>query len=203
MEDKHKQIVKNKLFLLIITITLVIYVFQEKMSHKENDLSFSLHSIKTGDIIFRKESNFLSDMFSNIDKSEYSHIAIVLKVDENLKIYHIESNQEKDDLKVDTFEKFTKFSSKIAVYRYYKEVDTEKIAQILEEYEKNKIEFDMDFNLKNDKLYCTELINDLYLKLFNENIYSYLYDFYGKKGITINGILKNKNLKEILQIEIN
>ncbi len=198
---------KNKLFLLIITITLVICVvinlFQEKMSHKENDLSFILHSIKTGDIIFRKESNFLSDMFSNIDKSEYSHIAIVLKVDENLKIYHIESNQEKDDLKIDTFEKFTKFSSKIAVYRYYKEIDVEKIVQILEDYEKNKIEFDLDFDLKNDKLYCTELINDLYLKLFDENIYSYLYQFYGKKGITINSILKNKNLKEILQIEIN
>ena len=100
-------------------------------------------------------------------------------------------------------EKFTKFASKIAVYRYNKEIDSEKIIQILEEYEKNKIEFDIDFELENDKLYCTELINDIYLKLFNENIYSYLYQFYGKQGITINGILKNKNLQEILEISID
>ncbi|MFY9104088.1 hypothetical protein NG749_01330 [Aliarcobacter cryaerophilus] len=178
-------------------------LFEEKISKKENQQSFDLNIIKSGDIIFRKERNFLSDMFSNIDKSKYSHIAIALKVGENLKIYHIESNSEKDDLKIDTFEKFTKFASKIAVYRYNKEIDSEKIIQILEEYEKNKIEFDIDFELENDKLYCTELINDIYLKLFNENIYSYLYQFYGKQGITINGILKNKNLQEILEISID
>ena len=207
MEDKHKQIVKNKLFLFIIVASLFMYLasnlFEKKISKKENQQSFDLNIIKSGDIIFRKERNFLSDMFSNIDKSKYSHIAIALKVGENLKIYHIESNSEKDDLKIDTFEKFTKFASKIAVYRYNKEIDSEKIIQILEEYEKNKIEFDIDFELENDKLYCTELINDIYLKLFNENIYSYLYQFYGKEGITINGILKNKNLQEILEISID
>ena len=207
MEDKHKQIVKKKLFLSLIVASLFMYLasnlFEEKISKKENQQSFDLNIIKSGDIIFRKERNFLSNMFSNIDKSKYSHIAIALKVGENLKIYHIESNSEKDDLKIDTFEKFTKFASKIAVYRYSKEIDSEKIIQILEEYEKNKIEFDIDFELENDKLYCTELINDIYLKLFNENIYSYLYQFYGKEGITINGILKNKNLQEILEISID
>ncbi|PRN00290.1 hypothetical protein CJ668_07180 [Arcobacter cryaerophilus gv. pseudocryaerophilus] len=199
--------VKNKLFLSLIVASLLIYLasnlFEKKISKKENLQSFDLNIIKSGDIIFRKERNFLSDMFSNIDKSKYSHIAIALKVGENLKIYHIESNSEKDDLKIDTFEKFIKFASKIAVYRYNKEIDSEKIIQILEEYEKNKIEFDIDFELENDKLYCTELINDIYLKLFNENIYSYLYQFYGKQGITINGILKNKNLQEILEIRID
>lgn len=198
---------KNKLFLSLIVASLFIYLasnlFEKKISKKENQQSFDLNIIKSGDIIFRKERNFLSNMFSNIDKSKYSHIAIALKVGENLKIYDIELNSEKDDLKIDTFEKFTKFASKIVVYRYNKEIDSEKIIQILEEYEKNKIEFDIDFELENDKLYCTELINDIYLKLFNENIYSYLYQFYGKQGITINGILKNKNLQEILEISID
>ena len=198
---------KNKLFLSLIVASLFIYLasnlFEKKISKKENQQSFDLNIIKSGDIIFRKERNFLSNMFSNIDKSKYSHIAIALKVGENLKIYHIESNSEKDDLKIDTFEKFTKFASIIAVYRYNKEIDSEKIIQFLEEYEKNKIEFDIDFELENDKLYCTELINEIYLKLFNENIYSYLYQFYGKQGITINGILKNKNLQEILEISID
>ena len=105
---------KNKLFLSLIVASLFIYLasnlFEKKISKKENQQSFDLNIIKSGDIIFRKERNFLSNMFSNIDKSKYSHIAIALKVGENLKIYHIESNSEKDDLKIDTFEKFTKFA---------------------------------------------------------------------------------------------
>ena len=105
---------KNKLFLSLIVASLFIYLasnlFEKKISKKENQQSFDLNIIKSGDIIFRKERNFLSDMFSNIDKSKYSHIAIALKVGENLKIYHIESNSEKDDLKIDTFEKFRELS---------------------------------------------------------------------------------------------
>lgn len=71
---------KNKLFLSLIVASLLIYLasnlFEKKISKKENQQSFDLNIIKSGDIIFRKERNFLSNMFSNIDKSKYSHIVI-------------------------------------------------------------------------------------------------------------------------------
>ena len=61
---------KNKLFLSLIVASLLIYLasnlFEKKISKKENQQSFDLNIIKSGDIIFRKERNFLSNMFSNI-----------------------------------------------------------------------------------------------------------------------------------------
>ncbi len=115
----------------------------------------------------------------------------------------METNEETHDLKIDNFENFTKHASKLGIYRFNKDIDNKKLIDILNEYENNKIEFDMDFDLNNDKLYCTELINEIYFKIFNENIYLYLYEIYGKSGITINSILKNKNFKEIIKFKKN
>lgn len=210
----------KKLFVYIILVTsffLASNFFFEKKTITQNTLidcnhnfiqcntnkPFDLNIIKSGDIIFRKENSFISNLFSNIEKSEYSHVAIAINIDGNLKFYHMETNEEKHDLKIDNFENFTKHTSKLGIYRFNKDIDNKKLIDILNEYENNKIEFDMDFDLNNDKLYCTELINEIYFKLFNENIYLYLYEIYGKSGITINSILKNKNFKEIIKFKKN
>ena len=49
--------------------------------------------------------------------------------------------------------------------------------EILDEYEKSKKKFDYSFLLDNDTIYCTEFINEVYFKLFNENRDTYLFDF--------------------------
>lgn len=194
--------------ILLVSIGILIFFtsfsinsfnYSKKVVDRKIDY-FNFSLIKTGDIVFRKENNFLSDIFSNIDSKYYSHIGIVIKKGNQIQIYHMESDGKSKDLKIDQLEDFVKFSTKIGFYRYNKDIDQSEILQILNTLENSNIKFDFDFDLNNDKLYCTEFINELYFKLFKENLYTYLYDFYGKKGITINSILKNNKLIKIKEI---
>lgn len=93
----------------------------------------------------------------------------------------MESDGKSKDLKIDQLEDFVRFSTKIGFYRYNKEIKQNEILKILNILENNNLKFDFDFDLNNDKLYCTEFINEVYFKLFKENLYTYLYNFYGKK----------------------
>lgn len=157
--------------------------------------------IKSGDLVFRKENSIISQMFSKIDESAYSHLAIALNIEDDVKLYHLEATENEDDLKIQSVADFVKDAEKIAVYRFKDEIDELKLKEILDEFTKNKPKFDFDFSLENENLYCTEFINEVFLKLNEKVIYSYLYDFYGKKGISINSILQNPNLEKRYEIE--
>jgi len=104
-------------------------------------------------------------------------------------------------MKVSTIRDFVNFAKKIAVYRYKKTVNEDKLSEILVNFLKNIPKFDYDFSLENDTLYCTEFVNSIYFKLFGENLYTYLYDFNGKSGISINSIIKNPNLEKRYELE--
>lgn len=189
------------IFLLFFAYYEVIKFLNKKEDSLSEDSIKNQLELKSGDIIFRKESNILSDMFSNIDKSAYSHIGIVLKKDEKILIYHMEADDKNDDLKIQTIQEFTKIAKKIAIYRSKDSFDEQKLIELLDNYEKNQIKFDYTFTLDNDTLYCTEFINDIYFKLINKNIYTYLFDFYGLSGITIKSILENRDLEKRFEID--
>lgn len=157
--------------------------------------------IKSGDLVFRKENSIISQMFSKIDESAYSHLAIALNTEDEVKLYHLEATENEDDLKIQSVADFVKDAEKIAVYRFKDEIDELKLKEILDEFTKNKPKFDFDFSLENENLYCTEFINEVFLKLNDKAIYSYLYDFYGKKGISINSILQNPDFEKRYEIE--
>ena len=112
----------------------------------------------------------------------------------------MEADEKSDDLKMQSVLEFIKNAKKIAVYRTKNSFEEEDLKKILDEYEKSKIKFDYSFLLDNDTLYCTEFINEIYFKLFNENLYTYLFDFHGLNGITITSILKNTNLEKRYEI---
>lgn len=196
-----------KIRLIALIVLLLFASFEVKKFFDKNRDSLSSENIKnlvelkSGDIIFRKESNILSDMFSKIDESSYSHIGIVLQKDDKTLIYHMEADEKSDDLKIQNVQEFTKNAKRIAVYRAKNSFVEEDLKKILDEYEKNKIKFDYSFMLDNDTLYCTEFVNEIYFKLFNENLYTYLFDFYGLEGISINSILKNTNLEKRYALE--
>ncbi len=196
---------KIRFIALIFLLFFAYYEVMKFLDKNKNDSSSenirTLVELKSGDIIFRKEANILSDMFSNIDNSPYSHIGIVLKVDEKTLIYHMEADEQSDDLKIQSVLDFTKNAKKIAVYRVKNSFEEENLKKILEDYEKSKIKFDYYFMLDNDTLYCTEFINEIYFKLFNENLYTYLFDFQGFQGISINSILKNTNLEKRYELQ--
>ena len=188
------------IFLLFFSYFEVMKFLEKNEENLSSENIKNLVELKNGDIIFRKEKNIVSDMFSNIDKSPYSHIGIVFEKDGQKRIYHMEADEKSDDLKIQSVLEFTKNAKKVAVYRAKNSFEDENLKKILDEYEKNRIKFDYAFLLDNDTLYCTEFINEIYFKLFNENLYTYLFDFHGLNGITITSILKNTNLEKRYEI---
>lgn len=159
--------------------------------------------LQSGDIIFRKEESFLSDLFSNIDSFEYSHIGI-LKIENNsIYVYHMERTTDKEkDLKKETISKFLSNSKKYSVIRFKKEISQNNLSVILEKYEKNlNLKFDMNFALNNgdNNLYCSEFVNEIYKKLIHKDIFLYLYKVVTNKGISLKSIYTNEIMfKKIL-----
>jgi len=196
-----------KIRLIAIAFLLFFASIEAKkfMEKKEKELSVeSLRKqleLKNGDIIVRKEDNALSDFFSSLDGFGYSHIGVVANSKDGFVVFHLEVDEENDEMKVSTIKDFVNFAKKIAVYRYKKEINEDKLAEILVKFLENRPKFDYDFSLENDTFYCTEFVNNIYFKLFSENLYTYLYDFSGKSGISINSIIKNPNLEKRYELE--
>lgn len=158
-----------------------------------------LSNATSGDIIFRKENSYLSDMFAKVDNSNYSHVGILLKENGKFFVYHMESNTQSEDLKIDPIEKFLLLAQKTSIYRYSESVDRKRLYALLNDYKHQNIKFDYQFDLLNNTLYCTEFINEVFFKLFSKNIYTYLYNFNSKKIISVKSILQNPNLIKIIE----
>ncbi|WP_320034106.1 YiiX/YebB-like N1pC/P60 family cysteine hydrolase [Halarcobacter sp.] len=182
----------KKIFILFIFIPY--YIFSE---------TINLDRFKSGDIIFRKENSFLSDIFSKIDSFDYSHVGLVIKNNSNIFIYHMENEEDKSqDLKIEPISIFLENYQKYSTIRLKAPIDKEKLNFILNSYKNDKnLKFDLSFKLNNgdSNLYCSEFVNEIYKKLIGKNIYSYLYNILGEEGITIKSIYLNKNLFDIVE----
>jgi len=189
-----KLILKSSIF-IIISISL-FFIFYKK--EKEIKIVNDFVDLRSGDLIFRKEANFISDIFSTIDNSVYSHIGILLIENGKTFVYHIESDEQKNDMKKDEINYFLSTAEKYAIFRYKKDINNILLNDILKDMRNQNIKFDFSFNLKTtDKLYCTEFVNDIFYKLVNQNIYTYLYDYNSNPIITIKSIMQNKELTKI------
>jgi len=154
------------------------------------------YEYKTGDIILRKQSNIISDLFAKIDPCGYSHSGIILKIGTKLYVVHIEYSKG-NDFKIVPFKKFIK-NSKYKVIRLKYKIDEKKFLQEIEKIRKLNPSFDFTFSLNNKKYYCTELIDKIYFNAIKKHVYSYLFAFKGKKIITIRSILNNPEFKVVL-----
>lgn len=177
-------------------IKKIIYIFI--LSCQLFSLDFNTNILKSGDIVFRKENSFLSDVFSSIDSFDYSHVGIILKENNHFYVYHMERSSSKErDLKKENISKFLRQSEKYSIIRLREEYSEDKLFEIIKDYEDMKtLSFDMHFVLNNgvNNLYCSEFINEIYKKLINKNIYLYLYEIMGEKGITLKSIYINENM---------
>ncbi|MFV7790180.1 YiiX/YebB-like N1pC/P60 family cysteine hydrolase [Aliarcobacter lanthieri] len=196
---------KIRLIVIIFILLFASLEVKKFMDKKEKDLTIeSLREkleLKNGDIIVRKEDNPLSDFFVTLDGAGFSHIGILANSKDGFVVFHLEVDENSDEMKVSKIKDFVNFSKKIAVYRHKDTIDEDKLSQILINFLKNKPKFDFEFSLENDTFYCTEFVNDIYFKLFNENLYTYMYEFDGKSGISINSIIQNPNLEKRYELE--
>ena len=180
-----------KKVILFLTLTFYLNASQQTSTN-----------LLSGDIIFRKESSMLSDLFSQIDKSEYSHIGIIKKEKDKYYVYHMESTGEGSDLKKDKLNFFLKYNEKSKIIRLNYQMSKTKFSKIIKKYEKMNPEFDYKFKLNNGikKLYCTEFVNRIFQELINKNIYTYLHKSMGQTGITIKGILTNTKMFKVIKV---
>lgn len=87
-------------------------------------------------------------------------------------VYHIESDEQKNDMKKDEINNFLSTAEKYTIFRYKKNINKILLHDVLKDMKNQNIKFDFSFDLKTmDKLYCTEFVNDVFYKLVNENIY--------------------------------
>lgn len=125
-----------------------------------------LLELKSGDIIFRKESNPISDIFAKVNNSKYSHIGMINKEDKKITVVHIEDNGEASDLKFNDIDEFLHFATQYSIYRSSNKIDEEKLRQTLLSIKKQNLEFDLEFSgdESDNRVYCTELIYNIYKK---------------------------------------
>lgn len=189
------------IFLLIFAYTQAERFMKKKEAELNPDFIKSLVELRTGDIIVKKEGNDLSNFLSLIDNSKYSSMGIVLRINSDLKVVYLDFDEENDSLKIEDLKSYVNFAKKIAIYRYEDEINSSKLFDILDEFKTKDIKLDYNFELNSEKFYNTRFVNEVFLKLFDDNLYLYIYDFYDLKLISIASIIKNPKLKKRFELE--
>jgi len=151
--------------------------------------------LKTGDIILRKESNILSNLFSQIDPCGYSHSGIIIIKNKKPYVCNIEYEKKGENLKIVPLKSFLSLASSYVILEPLFKINQKKLKKIINTLKKQKIEFDTQISLTNNKYYCTELVDYIYYKLLGRHIYAYLYKFNNKKIITVRSLLKSRYFK--------
>ena len=123
-------------------------------------------SIHEGDLILRCGNDYASYTLCDFSQQEklYSHSGIALINDGVLYVYSNMAGDLNPDevMRQDNIDSFLNPANNVAagVYRYdISNVELEKLKTIVNDYYKNKLQFDMSFDLSTDnKMYCAEMI---------------------------------------------
>jgi len=146
--------------------------------------------IQEGDIILRRMYDMDSNIARNFSNGEkrYSHAGIIVK--QNNKFYVIHSIKENhiDGISLTSIKKFLQNTNTWAIYRY-KNISYQKINDIALSYLEKNIKFDNNYDLNNNKLYCSEFV----YKVFNhkQNIIKATKYFANRLFVTVSDIYQN------------
>ncbi len=154
-----------------------------------------IDSIQDGDLILRcgdDNTSYTLKDFSHTEKL-YSHSGIALKTDSGIYVYHNMAGDFNPDeiMRHDRIDSFLTPATNIAfgIYRYnLSDNEKGKLKEIIFAHYKNKLPFDMNFDLREDeKMYCAEMIYKSIEKATNSRI------VFDKSGVT--NELKRKYIK--------
>lgn len=162
----------------------------------------AIDSLQEGDLVLRCGNDMVSYSlrdFSQTDKT-YSHTGIALLTDSGMYVYHnMAGDLNPAEVMIrepaDSF-LAPEYNTAIGVYRYrLSDKEKSELKKIVLEHYKNKLPFDMNFDLStDDKMYCVEMIAKAVEKATRQKIRF-------SKSI-VNNDLKNKYLKMALQKNI-
>jgi len=181
---------KKRLFIgcliIIFLLCLFVYFYQKVSNHNEQKSTYRLNSrelalLKEGDIIFREGFGLISDIIASRTEENYkvSHCGILCKDSHNKWIViHTVSNTlaEIDGMQSDYLDNFVKNSKEnsILILRYKNACDSTNalIKQKSLYYLHKQIAFDDAFTMEDtSEFFCTELIRQLYLDVYDIDIY--------------------------------
>lgn len=165
----------NKLFYYLFFSFLILLVSckEKENSLHERDLVPELEDDTY--IIMRLGKGYFSNIFRKLSSEEkmFSHTGILYcsdKSNNSFNVFHIEANEFTGVGRVKN-ESFKDFVKELKYYSIYKINSHDsikiKIIESADLFYKNRVEFDLGFNLdSDDKLYCTELVAKAINKAF-------------------------------------
>lgn len=199
---------------LVILQLLVVFVngcAGNSISENDQYIDTVKSLIKEGDIVFRRGEGIVSRIVIVGDANgEYSHIGMIIKKNDTLKVAHSvpgehENDKDFDRVKIDDIDEFFSrgHASAGAVMRMELSEEQKNIlSQIAVAKERQKVKFDHNYDLNDTcSLYCTEFVQLLYSKIgtdLNEGRLTTAY-IPGMQGeyIMPSDIYANKRLKLI------
>lgn len=164
----------KKVFILLSIISLIIYVIIHltyknlivKKVKTNVDYILKNNEIKTGDIILIKNTEVVSKVITGYsDNFDYSHMGMVVEIDNELRVLEVEAEKffGKGSVRFRKIFDAIKNSDKIAIYRLKENFNKDKlINDTLFYYQyKDSFYFDWLLSLKNNSVYCVELIDKI------------------------------------------
>ena len=158
--------------------------------------------LQEGDLVLRRETNRISDIFAHINASDYSHIGTLLVSKNRISVVHIEESDEGDDFHVVSLDTFLQYSSKYAFYRPKHRMDARRLHSFVEKIKKKNPDFDMEFSGKEDNLlYCTELAYEINRYATSFDIVPKMTRYMNYRFISINEFSDSSNFSILYKSE--
>lgn len=168
----------NSLLLLVVLITSCQNTTQsvsatkatqsvdQKFLAKQNRVDSNKVFLSDGCIVLRTGNDVISSMFAQLNKTDktFSHCGIAFRENNQWMVYHSIGGEDNPDekLRLDTYEQFVRPDHNLGfgICQYnLKPAQVEKLHQIVLDFHRRKVPFDMEFDLSTDeRLYCAEMV---------------------------------------------
>lgn len=176
---------------------------KEKLKHKS--VIPATNQLKSGDLIFRDGKSYISKtlkQFNRIDP-RFSHAGIIHIEGNQAFVYHCIGGEENvtNKMKKESLPSFCS-PSVINAYAIYRPSLSKSQLHLLDSlagsYYLAGIEFDTHFNINDpEKMYCTELIYNVFNKLLGSDNFISLTEIAGNKYVSCDNIFLQPQMKEL------
>lgn len=166
------------------------------------------HLLQTGDIVLRLGNDVISELFAalNVSDHSFSHCGIVFQENNEWVVYHSIGGEDNPDAAMRR-EKFSFFvrsaeNKAFGICRYQLQNNQiERLHQKVQEWYKQKIPFDMQFNLQsNHRLYCAEMLFKAYNYACKTNSFFETTNHKGFIYVSTDNIYMNKHAQLLCHV---
>ncbi|HNQ61528.1 MAG TPA: YiiX/YebB-like N1pC/P60 family cysteine hydrolase [Bacteroidia bacterium] len=167
--------------------------------------------LRSGDIIFRDGKSYISKALKQFNRTDprFSHAGIIHMEGNNAFVYHCIGGEENitNKMRKETLSSFCS-PSEINSYAIYRPALSKSQIVLLDSiagsYYSAGLEFDTHFNINDQgKMYCTELIYNIFDQLLGSDNFITLTEIAGKKYVSCDNIFLQPQMKELYKYSYN